>query len=83
MLECACGRVEHRPGRAALSVAKIIEISASSDESFEDAVRRGIAKAAETVNHIRSAWVKDQQVTVEDGTITSFCVDLKVTFVLE
>ena len=66
-----------------MSVAKIIEISASSDESFEDAIRRGIAKASETVHHIKAAWVKDQQVTVEDGNVTHYRVDMKVTFVIE
>ncbi len=66
-----------------MSVAKVVEISASSTESFEDAVRNGVAKASETVRNIRSAWVKEQQVTVEDGGVTSYRVDLKVTFVLE
>lgn len=66
-----------------MSVAKVIEISATSEESFEDAIRRGIAKAAETVHNIRAAWVKEQQVVVEDGKVASFRVDLKVTFVLD
>ncbi len=64
-------------------VAKVIEISAESPASFEDAIRRGIEKAAETVHEIRSAWVKEQQVTVADGHVVGFRVDLKVTFVLD
>lgn len=66
-----------------MSVAKIIEINAHSEESFEDAVRRGIAKASETVHNIRSAWVEGQQVTVDGGRVTHFRVTIKVTFVLD
>lgn len=66
-----------------MSVAKIIEITAQSPESFEAAIREGIARASETVQNIQSAWVKEQQVKVENGKITSFRVDLKVTFLLK
>ena len=66
-----------------MSVAKVIELTAESNESFEDAIAQGVAKAGETVRNIRSAWVKEQQVVVEDGAITAFRVDLKVTFVLD
>jgi flavin-binding protein dodecin len=66
-----------------MSVAKVIELTAESPEGFEDAIRQGVAKAGETVRNIRGAWVKEQQVTVVDGKIESFRVDLKVTFVLE
>ena len=66
-----------------MSVGKVIEISATSAESFEDAIRQGIAKAGETVRDIRGAWVKEQMVRVEDGDVVEFRVDLKVTFVLE
>jgi len=66
-----------------MSVAKVIEISATSETSFEDAIRNGLAKAAESVRDIRGAWVKEQMVRVEDGKVAEFRVDLKVTFVLE
>jgi dodecin len=66
-----------------MSVAKIIEISAHSEDSFEDAARRGIAKASETVHGIKSAWVEGQQLIVEDGRVTHFRVAMKVTFVLD
>lgn len=66
-----------------MAVAKIIEITAQSSESFEDAIRQGVAKASETVHNIEGAWVKEQKVVVEDGNITGFRVDLKVTFVLD
>jgi dodecin len=65
------------------SVAKVIEVTSESTESFEDAIQRGIAKTAESVHGIRSAWVATQQVTVEDGKVAAYRVDLKVTFVLD
>lgn len=67
-----------------MAVAKIIEVTATSADSFEDAIRQGIAKASETVHNIKGAWVKEQKVKVsEAGDIAEFRVDLKVTFVLD
>jgi len=66
-----------------MSVAKIIEISAESRTSFEDAIVQGIAKASKTIHGITSAWVKEQHVVVENGKVTLYRVDLKVTFVLD
>ncbi len=66
-----------------MSVAKIIEISAGSPTSFEDAIAQGIAKATKTVHGIKSAWVKEQYVAIENGKVALFRVDLKVTFVLD
>ncbi|WP_333841196.1 dodecin family protein [Pelomicrobium sp.] len=66
-----------------MSVAKVIEISAESTQSFEDAIRHGIETASKTVRNIRAAWVKEQQVVVEGGNIARYRVDLKITFVLE
>jgi flavin-binding protein dodecin len=65
-----------------MSVAKIIEISAESNKSFEDAIQQGIKRAGKTVSNIKSAWVSDQQVEVESGKIVTYRVHLKVTFVL-
>jgi hypothetical protein len=65
-----------------MSVAKVIELTATSSESFEEACRQGIEKAGETIRGIRSAWVDGQEVVVEDGQI-AFHVHLKITFVLE
>tara|TARA_B110000208_G_C11785568_1_gene435517 strand:+ start:1289 stop:1492 length:204 start_codon:yes stop_codon:yes gene_type:complete len=65
------------------SVAKVIEIAASSDTSFEDAVSNGIEKASESIKNITSAWVQDQSVKVKDGKVTKFRVVLKVTFVVK
>jgi hypothetical protein len=66
-----------------MTVAKVIEISAESPESFEAAIREGIRRATETVKNVKSAWVKEQQVVVNNGDVTTYRVDLKVTFVLE
>ncbi|MCD6015945.1 MAG: hypothetical protein K0R88_2029 [Solirubrobacterales bacterium] len=66
-----------------MSVAKVIEITSSSDQSFEDAIVKGIAKASESVRDIRGAWVNEQMVRVESGEIVEYRTDLKVTFVLE
>jgi flavin-binding protein dodecin len=66
-----------------MSVARVTEIIASSDKSFEDAISHGIARATATIRHVRSAWVKEQEVSIENDRIKSYKVTLKVTFVLE
>ena len=66
-----------------MSVAKVIEITASSPTSFAEAARVGIAKAAETVHGIRGAWVSEQLVVVEDDAITEFRVTMRISFVLD
>ncbi len=66
-----------------MSVAKIIEISAASPSSFEDATRRGIATASKTVKGIQGAWVSEQKVRVTDGLISEFRVTMRVTFVID
>jgi dodecin len=66
-----------------MSVAKVIEIIASSKKSFEDAVAQGVVKAADSLHDITGAWVKEQSVKVTNGKITEYRVNLKVTFVLK
>ncbi len=66
-----------------MSIVKVIEISCESEESFEDAIRQGIQGAAKSVRNIKSAWVKEQQVVVEDNRVVKYRVDLKVSFVLD
>ena len=66
-----------------MSVAKHIEITAESTESFEAAIQAGVAKASETIKGIKSAWVKDQQVFVDGDSVTMYRVNMKVTFVLD
>ena len=67
----------------AATVARVTEITAKSDTSFDDAVRLGIDRAAKTLRGITSAWVKEQEVEVADGRITGYKVNLLITFVLE
>ncbi|RVT84528.1 dodecin domain-containing protein [Rhodobacteraceae bacterium CCMM004] len=66
-----------------MSVARVTEISATSTQSFDDAVAQGIARASETIRGIESAWVKEQTVKVEDGNVVHYRVNLKVTFLLD
>ena len=66
-----------------MSVAKVIEISSDSKDSFDDAIKKGVARAAETVHGITGAWVQDQEVVVAKGKVVEYRVRLKITFVLK
>ncbi len=66
-----------------MSIARVTEISATSPNSFDDATKQGIERASKTLRGIKSAWVKDQNVMVDNGNITEFKVNLAVTFVLD
>ena len=66
------------------SVARIIEIKASSSKSFKDAVQEGVKRASKTLENVKSAWIESQEVVVDgDGEITEYRVQMKVTFVLK
>lgn len=66
-----------------MSIARVTEISAMSTTGFEDAVQQAVRRASQTLRGVSSAWVKEQRVQVEDGTITHYQVNVLVTFVLE
>lgn len=66
-----------------MSVAKVIEITADSKESFEDAVRVGIEKSGESIRNIKGAWVSEQKVDVEDGKVVAFRVTLRISFLVD
>lgn len=66
-----------------MTVARVTEISASSPKSFEDAIQQGLGRATKTLRNVQSAWVKDQNVFIENDQIKEYKVNLKVTFVLE
>ncbi|MGK7295123.1 MAG: dodecin family protein [Candidatus Wenzhouxiangella sp. M2_3B_020] len=67
-----------------MSIARVTEISASSNTSFEDAIEKGMARAAKTLKNLKGGWVKEQKISCdENGRISEYRVDLKVTFVLE
>ena len=66
-----------------MSVARVVEITATSDRSFEDALQQGVARATQTLRNVRSAWVKEQEVQIENGEISGYKVNMLVTFVLD
>jgi flavin-binding protein dodecin len=67
-----------------MSIASISEIKASSTVSFEDALKQGVKRATKTLRNVKSAWVQNQDVMIdENGEITEYRVQLKVTFVLD
>jgi dodecin len=67
-----------------MSVAKVSEIIASSTTSFDDAIKMGVARAHKTLKNLKSAWVENQQIKLNDkGQITEYRVQLKITFILE
>ncbi len=66
-----------------MSIARVTEIIAGSSKSFDDAIEKGVKRAAKTLTNVKSAWVQDQNVVVEDDKITEYRVTLKVTFILE
>jgi flavin-binding protein dodecin len=66
-----------------MSVAKVIEISATSSKSFEDAITTGVARAGKTVKDVKGAWVKSMKVDIDNGKIVKYRVVMKVTFVLQ
>ena len=66
-----------------MAIAKVVELSAASSESFEAAIRDGIARAAKTLHNIQGAWVQEQHVKVENDQVKEWRVIMKVTFVLD
>lgn len=66
-----------------MSVARVTELSATSQTSFEDAINQAINRATSTLRGVEGAWIKDQNVLIQDGNITGYKVNLAVTFVLE
>ena len=65
-----------------MSVARVTEITASSKKSFQDAIEKGIARAAKTLKNVEGAWIQQQTVVVTDGQISAYRVNMKVTFIL-
>ncbi len=66
-----------------MSVARVTEISAISDTSFEDAIQQGLSRATSTLRGVEGAWIKDMNVMISDGSITGYKVNMEITFVLE
>jgi hypothetical protein len=66
-----------------MSVARVTEISSTSERSFEDAIKQGIARASKTLRNVKGAWIKEQQIDIEGESITRYRVNMLVTFVLD
>jgi len=66
-----------------MSVAKVTEITSSSSTSFEDAIQKGIERADKTLDKVKGAWISEMKVDVDDGKVTAFRVNMKVTFILK
>lgn len=65
------------------TIAKVVELSAQSTTSLQDAIERGVARAHQTLKNVRGAWIKEQELCIENGKIVAYRVIMKVTFVLE
>jgi dodecin len=74
---------EKPKGETDMSVARVTEITADSAKSFEEAVQIGIQRANKRLKNVKGAWLRGQKVIVENGKITQYRVNMKVTFVLE
>jgi dodecin len=70
-------------GGQRMSVARVTEISSTSPNSFEDAIKQGIDRANQTLRNLEGAWIKEQEVRMTDGQITGFKVNMLITFILD
>jgi flavin-binding protein dodecin len=66
-----------------MSVARVTEISSTSSQSFEDAIRQGLDRATKTLRGVTAAWIKDQRVRLDNGRVAEYQVNMQITFVLE
>ncbi len=66
-----------------MSVARVSEISSTSDKSFEDAMQQGISRANKTLRNVKGAWIKEQQLDIEGGKVTRYRVNMLITFILD
>ncbi len=66
-----------------MPAARLIELSATSEQGFEEAINEGIQRATSTLRNVESAWVKDMNVEIQDNRVTVYRVNLAITFVLE
>jgi flavin-binding protein dodecin len=76
----------HKPGfreAKTMSIARVTELSATSETSFEDAIDKAVARATKTLRGVEGCWVKDQNVLIENGNIIGYKVNVEITFQLE
>jgi flavin-binding protein dodecin len=77
------GKLECKEAQIRMSVARVTELSATSETSFEDAINEAVARATKTLRGVEGCWVKDQNVLIEDGSIVGYKVNVEITFMLE
>jgi flavin-binding protein dodecin len=77
------GKLERQEAQIRMSVARVTELSAISETSFDDAVNQAVARATKTLRGVEGAWVKDQNVMIENGSITGYKVNVEITFMLD
>ena len=65
------------------TIARVTELSATSDQNFEDAINQGIERATSTLRNVESAWIKDMNVIIENNEVAAYKVNMAITFVLE
>lgn len=66
-----------------MSIARVTNVIAGSEKSFEDAIQQGVARATKTLKNVKGAWVENQKVVIEDNKVVEFRVNMRVSFVLE
>ncbi|GGG21843.1 hypothetical protein GCM10010964_07530 [Caldovatus sediminis] len=66
-----------------MSVVKVIELLAESEQSWEDATRKAVAEAARSVRGIRSVYIKEMQATVDNDQVRTYRINAKISFVVE
>jgi flavin-binding protein dodecin len=66
-----------------MSIARVTELSAVSEQGFEDAINQAVVRATKTLRGVEGCWVKDMNVMIEDGNITGYKVNVEITFQLE
>jgi dodecin len=76
-------KLDCREAQIRMSIARVTELSATSETSFEDAINQAVARATKTLRGVEGAWVKDMNVMIENGNITGYKVNVEITFMLE
>ena len=66
-----------------MTIAKVSEVTSSSNKSFEDAIQKGIERAAKTIRGIQGAWIQEQKVVINNDKIVEYRVNMKISFVLD
>ena len=77
------GKLDCKEAQIRMSIARVTELSATSETSFEDAINQAVARATKTLRGVEGCWVKDQNVMIENGNITGYKVNVEITFMLE